>query len=64
MVYRSVRIGDNTHHQLRRLARTEGTSVHADLRADPRAWSDIEAERAEWDSTLLDVFLTAPAPGR
>lgn len=27
---------------------------YAELRADPEAWAEIEAERAIWDATLLD----------
>lgn len=26
----------------------------AELRADPKAWAEIEEERAEWDATLMD----------
>jgi len=27
---------------------------YAELREDPEAWAEIEAERAEWDATLMD----------
>jgi len=27
---------------------------YAELRADPAGWSEVLAERAEWDTTLLD----------
>ena len=27
---------------------------YTELRADPAAWAEIEAERREWDSTLRD----------
>jgi hypothetical protein len=27
---------------------------YAELRADPDAWAEVEAERAAWDATLLD----------
>lgn len=27
---------------------------YAELRADPEAWSEVEAERKLWDATLMD----------
>jgi hypothetical protein len=27
---------------------------YAELRADPKAWAEIEAERKLWDATLMD----------
>lgn len=32
----------------------EVNAAYADLRSDPKAWSEIAEERAEWDTTLLD----------
>jgi predicted transcriptional regulator len=32
-------------------------TAYADLRGDAKAWSEIEAQRGEWDSTLLDGLL-------
>ena len=29
-------------------------AAYAGLRADPEAWREVEAERAEWDATLMD----------
>jgi predicted transcriptional regulator len=29
-------------------------SFYTKLKADPKAWAEEEAERAEWDATLLD----------
>lgn len=36
-------------------------TAYADLRRDPKAWSEIEAHRGEWDSTLLDGLLVREA---
>lgn len=38
----------------RRLFMEELDRRHAALRSDPDAWSEIEAERREWDGTLRD----------
>jgi hypothetical protein len=27
---------------------------YASLRADPKAWAEVEAERKQWDATLMD----------
>jgi hypothetical protein len=27
---------------------------YAELRADPEAWAEVEAEREQWDATLMD----------
>lgn len=32
----------------------ELNSAYEDLRRDPKAWSEIEAERTVWDATLVD----------
>ena len=34
-------------------------AAYAELRADPRAWKAIEAERREWDATLTDGLVVA-----
>ena len=34
-------------------------TAYAELRADPRAWEAIEAERREWDATLGDGLVAA-----
>lgn len=37
-------------------------TAYAELRSDPKAWSEIEAQRGEWDSTLLDGLLVRESP--
>jgi len=37
-------------------------TAYAELRSDPKAWSAIEAQRGEWDSTLLDGLLVRESP--
>ena len=32
----------------------ESNAAYRSLRADPKAWAEIEAERAAWDATLDD----------
>jgi len=34
-------------------------AAYSNLRADPRAWAAVEAERREWDGTLLDGLSVA-----
>lgn len=38
----------------RRLFMEAFNQRYAELRADPETWAEIEAERREWDATLLD----------
>jgi hypothetical protein len=40
----------------------EVNAAYAALRADPRAWADLEVERREWDAALSDGLLVAEAP--
>jgi hypothetical protein len=39
-------------------------AAYATLRADPRTWQAIEAERRAWDVTLHDGLAVAEGPGR
>jgi hypothetical protein len=39
-------------------------AAYATLRADPRAWKAIEAERRAWDATLPDGLTVAEGRGR
>lgn len=32
----------------------EYEKAYAELREDPAAWAEVEAERREWDETLMD----------
>ncbi len=73
----TVRIGEEAHHLLRSLAKTEKrpmlaileqaleeyrrrrflesvNDAYASIRNDDRAWTELAAERGEWDEALLD----------
>jgi hypothetical protein len=39
-------------------------AAYASLRADPRAWKAVEAERRAWDATLPDGLAAAEGRGR
>jgi hypothetical protein len=32
----------------------EYEQAYADLRKDPKEWAEVQAERREWDGTLMD----------
>lgn len=38
----------------RRMFMDEFNRGYAELRSDPKAWTEIEAERSDWDATLKD----------
>lgn len=38
----------------------EANASYAAVRQDPEAWAELQAERAEWDTTLLDGLDPAP----
>jgi hypothetical protein len=39
-------------------------TAYAALRADPRAWGAVEAERRDWDATLADGLAVAEGRAR
>lgn len=44
----------------RRLFIAEANASYAAVREDPEAWAGLQAERAEWDATLMDGLEPAP----
>ncbi len=44
----------------RRLFIAEANASYAAMREDPKAWAELQAERAVWDETLLDGLKSEP----
>lgn len=44
----------------RRLFIAEANASYAAVHQDPKAWAALQAERAEWDATLLDGLEAEP----